>query len=219
MSFQPFAPFSKNIAAGNRDGSSGENDSENKDRHPFTLVPCAPVNLSLILVGAVKLLLGIFLGGLGVVLAYAVLSRLLRSARALEDNTAAGVLHASALLSLSMLAKNSLLATYDTIDLTMHAGKPTAVALLKVLAHGVMHVGLALGLGTGLLFLGVWLFNKLTPGVDEVKAVGEGKVAPALVLGAILFVLALLAAPGLEALLAGLVPFPQLPANTMVPST
>ncbi len=177
------------------------------------------MNLSLILVGAVKLSLGIFLGGLGVVLAYAVLSRLLKSSRALEDNTAAGVLHASALLSLAMLARNSLLATYDTIDLTMHAGRPDAVGLLKILAHGILHVGLALALGTGLLFLGVWLFNRLTPGIDEVAAVGMGKVAPALVLGAILFVLALLAAPGLEALLAGLVPFPQLPTGTMVPST
>jgi hypothetical protein len=177
------------------------------------------VNLGLILVGAVKLLLGIFLGGLGVVLAYAVLSRLLRSAQALEDNAAAGILHASALLSLAMLARNSLMATYDTIDLTMRAGPPNAIALLKVLGHGILHVGLALALGTGLLFLGVWLFNLLTPGIDEVAAVGKGKVAPALVLGAILFVLTLLAAPGLEALLAGLVPFPQLPTGTMVPST
>jgi hypothetical protein len=177
------------------------------------------VNLSLILVGAVKLLLGIFLGGVGVVVAYAVLSRLLKSAQALEDNVAAGALHASSLVSLAFLARNSLLATYDTIDLTMHAGKPDAIALLKVLGHGVLHVGLALALGTGLLFLGVWLFNRLTPGIDEVAAVGQGKVAPALVLGAILIVLAMLAAPGLEALLAGLVPFPQLPAGTMVPST
>ena len=177
------------------------------------------MNLSLILVGAVKLLLGIFLGGVGVVVAYAVLSRLLKSAQALEDNVAAGVLHASALVSLAFLARNSLLATYDTIDLTMHAGRPNAIGLLKVLGHGVLHVGLALSLGTGLLFLGVWLFNRLTPGIDEVAAVGKGKVAPALVLGAILIVLAMLAAPGLEALLSGLVPFPQLPAGTMVPST
>lgn len=177
------------------------------------------MNLSLILVGAVKLMLGIFLGGLGVVLAYAVLSRLLKSAQALEDNVAAGVLHASALLSLAMLARNSLRAIYDTIDLTMHVGQPNAVALLKVLAHGVLHVALALALGTGLLFLGVWLFNRLTPGIDEVAAVGKGKVAPALVLGAILVVLALLAAPGLDALLSGLVPLPQLPTGTMVPST
>ncbi len=177
------------------------------------------MNGSLVLIGAVKLAVGICFGGLGVVLAYGVLSRLLRSGQALEDNAAAGVLHASTLLSLAMLARNSLAATYDTIDLTMSRGAPNAVGLLKVLGLGVLHVGLALVLGTALLFLGVWLFNRLTPGIDEIAAVGRGKVAPALVLGAILVALSLLAAPGLEALLSGVVPFPQLPANTMVPST
>ena len=80
-----------------------------------------------------------------------------------------------------------------------------------MLLLGGLHIGLALALGSALLAIGVWIFNFLTPGIDEVAAVRAGKIAPALVLGAILITLALLAAPGLEAILSGLVPYPQLP--------
>lgn len=177
------------------------------------------MNLSLLLVGVVKLTIGIFLGALGVVVAYRLVQRTLKEGTPLIDNPAAGTLYASALIAVALLTRNSLLATYDTIDLAVHAGGIDAFALFKVLGHGVLHIGLALVLGTSLLVVGVVLFNRLTPGIDEIAAVAQGKLGPALVLGAILIVLALLAAPGLEALLSGLVPFPQLPPNTMVPST
>jgi hypothetical protein len=68
-------------------------------------------------------------------------------------------------------------------------------------------------LGSTLLAVGVWLFDLMTPGIDELAAVREGKVGPALLLGGIVVTLALLAAPGLEALLSGLVPFPSLPSG------
>ncbi len=176
------------------------------------------MNGPLLLAGAVKLFIGIGLGGLGVVLAYRLLSRLLSGdGQPLEENPAAGVLHASALLSLGILARQSLTSLYDTLDLVLLRGE-ILKTLPKVLFLGALHVGLAIALGSVLLALGVWLFNRLTPGVDEVAAVRSGKLGPALVLGAILVAFALLAAPGLEALLSGLVPYPELPAGMGIPA-
>ncbi len=162
--------------------------------------------------GAVKLFIGIGLGGLGVVLAWKLLSRLLQGGEnvPLEDNPAAGILHAASLVSLGLLVRQVLAALYDTIDLFLLRGD-FLKTLPRVLLLGGLHIGLALALGSALLALGVWIFNRLTPGIDEMAAVRVGKVAPALVLGAILITLALLAAPGLEAVLSGLVPYPQLP--------
>lgn len=176
------------------------------------------MNGALLAAGAVKLFIGIGLGGLGVVLAYRLLSRVLHGdGHLLEDNPAAGILHASALLSLGILARQSLTSLYDTLDLVLLRGE-VLKTLPRVLFLGVMHVGLALALGSVLLGLGVWLFNRLTPGIDEVAAVRAGKVGPALVLGAILVSFALLAAPGLEALLSGLVPYPALPEGLGIPN-
>ena len=159
-----------------------------------------------------KLFIGIGLGGLGVVLAWKLLTRLLHSpeGQPLEENPAAGIVHASALVSLGLLVRQVLSALYDTIDLFLLRGD-FLKTLPRVLLLGGLHIGLALGLGTALLTLGVWIFNRLTPGIDEVAAVRAGKIGPALVLGAILITLALLAAPGLEAILSGLIPYPQLP--------
>lgn len=176
------------------------------------------MNGALLAAGAVKLVLGIGLGGLGVFIAWKLLSRLLSSAEGvpLEDNPAAGVLHASALLSLSLLVRQTLGALFDTIDLFIARGDATST-LPRVLLLGGLHVALGLGLAVGLLALGLWLFDRLTPGLDELAAMRAGKVGPALVLGAILVSLALLASPGLEALLAGLIPWPSLPADFGVP--
>jgi len=174
------------------------------------------MNSALLAAGAVKLLISIGLGGLGVFTAYRVLARVLSGGANLENNTAAGVLHASALLSLGLLARQSLASFYDTLDLLLARGE-ILKQLPKVFLLGTVHIGLALALGTALLFVSVWLFNRLTPGVDEVAQVREGHLGPALVLGAILITFALLAAPGLEALLNGLVPWPELPADMGVP--
>lgn len=170
------------------------------------------MNLSLILIGVLKLGFGIVIGGLGVVAAWRMLAKSLRLDSVLE-NPAAGTVHASVLLALGLLIRNSLGATYDTIDLLLRRGAPAPGVLAKLLVHSLAHVALTLVLGSALLAMGVWLFNRLTPGIDEVEAVREGKLGPALLLGGIVVTLALLAAPGLEALLAGLVPFPSLPAG------
>jgi hypothetical protein len=171
------------------------------------------VNFSLIIIGLVKLIVGFGLGGLGILLAWKLLSRLVNSDGALKDNSAAGTLHAGMLISLAILGRNALSATFDTIDLTLQSGI-TLPSLLKVAIHSSAHVLLSLTLGAALLSIAVALFNRLTPGIDELQQVKAGNLAAALVLAAILVSFALLASPGLEALLAGFIPFPTLPSKT-----
>jgi uncharacterized membrane protein YjfL (UPF0719 family) len=185
----------------------------------FTLTPrlthCRAVNLPLIFIGVLKLGIAIVVGGLGVLASSRLLSKALKLDSVL-DNPAAGTVHASVLLALALLIRNSLGATYDTIDLLLRRGAPAAGVMAKLLVHSVGHIALTLVLGSTLLAMGLWLFNLLTPGVDEVEAVRQGKLGPAIVLGGIVVALALLAAPGLEALLSGLVPFPSLPVGVGV---
>lgn len=178
------------------------------------------MNGALLAAGVVKLFLGIGLGGLGVVVAWKLLSRLLSGGEAvrLDENPAAGVLHGSALLALGVLVRQVLSALFDTLDVFLLRGE-WLKTLPRVLLLGGLHLGLSLFLGTALLAMGVWLFNRLTPGIDEVAAVRAGKLGPAVVLGAILVTLALLAAPGLEALLSGLIPYPQLPEGVGIPAS
>jgi uncharacterized membrane protein YjfL (UPF0719 family) len=119
------------------------------------------------------------------------------------------------LISLALLGRGALGATYDTIDLVLHQGL-SAAALLTVALQSALHIFLALTLGAALLASAIWIFNRLTPGVDEVAEVRNGNVAVAVVLAAILVSFAMLASGGLDAILAGLIPFPTLPSKTGV---
>ncbi len=172
------------------------------------------MNLPLFLVGLTKVVFGGLVAALGIWLAFRGLNRLLGT-DAVEDlrkgNTAAGIVHAASLLALGLLVRHAIQATSDAVDLTVRTPPLQAAMVAKLAFFSVMHVALSLGVGTAVLALGVLLFDRMTPGLDELGEVRRGNVAPALVLSAILVVLALLTAPGLQAALNGLIPFPQLP--------
>jgi uncharacterized membrane protein YjfL (UPF0719 family) len=181
------------------------------------------MNVLFFAVGLAKVLFGFLVAALGIVLAFKLLDRMLAShadsgheKALLRSNSAAGTLHAASLLSLGLLAQNAVRATFDAIDLTIRSVPIPLSSLLKLFAFATGHVVLTLLVGVGVLASGVWLFGRMTPGIDELKEVDRGNVAAALVLGAILIVLALLTAPGLQSALEQLIPFPSLPPRTVV---
>lgn len=174
-------------------------------------------------VGLAKVLFGFVVAALGIVLAFKLLDRLLAAhadagaeKNLLRRNAAAGALHAASLLALGLLAQNAVRATFDAMDLTLRAVPVPLGAILRLFAFAAAHVVLTLLVGVAVLASGVWLFSRMTPGIDELNEVDNGNVAAALVLGAILIVLALLTAPGLQAALEQLIPFPSLPPRGLV---
>lgn len=175
------------------------------------------MNLLLVAVGLSKVVFGGLVAALGIWLAFRGLHRLLGTDPTGDlrtNNVAAGVVHAASLLALGLLVQNAVNATFDAVDLTFRGPDVAPSALLRLTVFSLLHVGVSLLVGTGVLALGVTVFDKITPGLDELAEVRRGNVAAALVLAAILLVLALLTAPGLQATLNGLIPFPELPAST-----
>ena len=175
------------------------------------------MNLLLVAVGLSKVVFGGLVAALGIWLAFRGLNRLLGTDPTVDlqqGNVAAGVVHAASLLALGLLVHNAVNATFDAVDLTFRGPSVEPSALVRLTFFALTHVGVALLVGTGVLALGVLLFDRITPGIDELAEVRRGNVALALVLAAILVVVALLTAPGLQAALNGLIPFPELPADT-----
>lgn len=176
------------------------------------------MDLMLVLVGLLKVVFGGLVAALGIWIAFRGLNRLLGT-NALEDlrqgNIAAGIVHAASLLALGLLVQHAIQATSDAVDLTVRTPPFQPMMVARLVLFAVLHVVLSLGVGTAVLALGVLLFDRMTPGLDELAEVRRGNVALALVLAAILVVLALLTAPGLQAALNGLIPFPQLPAGVL----
>jgi hypothetical protein len=120
------------------------------------------------------------------------------------------VLSAASLLSLGLLAQHAVSATFSAMDLMYRGQKLAAPMVGKFAFYGFVHVILSLAVGAAAIAVGAFLFGRLTRGVDEIEEIRKGNIAPALVLGAVMVVIALVAAPGLETALEGLLPLPTL---------
>lgn len=176
------------------------------------------MNLLLVAVGLTKVVFGGLVAALGIWLAFRGLNRLLGTDPTPDlqkGNVAAGIVHAASLLALGLLVQNAVNATFDAVDLTFRAQQPQLLLWARLGLFAILHVSVSLLVGTGVLALGALLFNRMTPGLDELAEVRRGNVALALVLAAVLVVIALLTAPGLQATLNGLIPFPELPSSTL----
>ncbi len=176
------------------------------------------MDLALLLVGLIKVVFGGLVAALGIWFALRGLGRLL-GANPVEElrqgNVAACTVHAASLVALGLLVQHAVQATSDAVDLTVQNPPIHLATVGRLVGAAILHVGLSLGVGVTVLGTGVLLFDRMTPGIDELAEVRRGNVAAALILSAILLVLALLTAPGLQAALNGLIPFPQLPEGAL----
>lgn len=172
------------------------------------------MNSSLLVVGLLKALFGIIIGAVGIFVASRVLHRLMGSgdseAGQKQGNVAVGVLKGGSLLALGTLMQHAVVSTFNAFDLMYRGADINAVAVRRLLTYAGLHVGLSVIVSAAVLALGTWVFTRLTRNVDEMAEIRRGNAAPAIVLAAVMVVLAMMTAPGLEMALEGLVPLPEL---------
>jgi uncharacterized membrane protein YjfL (UPF0719 family) len=170
--------------------------------------------------GLAKVVFGLLVGAIGIFLGSRALGRMVRwgepDAEQKKGNVAVAILKASGLLALGILVQHAVGATFDAMDLLYRGHELGAGMFGRFAFYGLLHVGFSMVVGACVLATGAWLFGRLTRGVDEMAEVRAGNVAPALVLGAVMVVMALVTAPGLKTALDGLLPLPTLGRDEMV---
>jgi len=72
------------------------------------------------------------------------------------------------------------------------------------IAVAQLTVGLLLAIGS--VYLGIWMFDKLTDGIDEMKEIKKGNVAVAILLGAIILSIASVVEGGVQGLTQSIIP-------------
>ncbi len=178
------------------------------------------MNPSLFVIGIGKVIFGILVGTAGIFSASRLLAWLMRRGDADSElqrgNTAAAVLEASALLAFGILVQHAVSSTFSAMDLMYRGQQLAAPMLIRFALYGLVHAGVSLLVGAGALAVGAWIFSRLTRGVDELAEVRKGNLAPALVLGAVMVVMALVTAPGLQTALDGMLPLPTLDRDQLV---
>ena len=173
----------------------------------------------LALLGVAKLCFGMVIGVAGITIAARQVTRFagfdsvdegLRS-----GNVALGIVVGGAVLAVAILVQHAIAGTFGALDLLLYA-QTGAAGIGWIAIYAVVHVGAALGIGALLLSVGTRAFVRLTPEIDEIAEIHDGNVASALVLAAMLVALALVAQPGVETILDGLLPIPGLARDAVV---
>ncbi len=172
------------------------------------------MNSGMLIVGLLKALFGIVIGAFGIWAASRALHRLIGSgeldASQREGHLALAVLKGGSLIALGLLLQRAVISTFDAMDLMYRDAEITTVAVRRIATFAALHVTLSVVVGSGVLALGTFLFTKLTRDVDEMAEIRKGNIAPAIVLAAVMVVLAIMTAPGLDMALEGLIPMPEL---------
>jgi uncharacterized membrane protein YjfL (UPF0719 family) len=170
-------------------------------------------------IGLFKIAFGFLVGVVGVWLASRLFNWLIGTSKTddaiAQGNLGIAVLKGAGLVALGILCRNAVESSFAALDYLGIAHGASWSLLGSIVLHSLFHTVLALGTGACVLAAGTMLFDKLTGGVEEMEQIRAGHVAPAIVVGAVLIVLALLTAPGLETALEGLLPVPELPEGVL----
>jgi hypothetical protein len=170
------------------------------------------LNVDLILTGGAQLLFGVASASVALTTstrAAGVLLKLPPLSSHPSVPTSVGIVYGATCLATGWVIKGAVSTPFEALQLVAAQGLGL-VPLLKCAAYGVCHVAFSTLIGVLCLLGGVFAFDRITQGVDEVDAVRRGEIAPACVLACVVLVLALLVAPGLELLLQGTLPIPNL---------
>ena len=167
----------------------------------------------LLLIGLAKIAFGLIVAVAGILLASRILSLAMglpRVERSLaRGNLAIAILESAAVISLALLCRHSVSATFAAMDF-LYGGADFSPAMLPAfVGYALVHVGVALGLGAACVAGGVLAYAALTRHVDELGEVSQGNPAPALTVAATMIAIAMMTAPGLQTVLDGLLPMPD----------
>jgi uncharacterized membrane protein YjfL (UPF0719 family) len=176
------------------------------------------MDVTLVLVGAAKLLFGIMVGVVGITSAVRVakyfggfpdVNGALR-----DNNVAMSVSIAGAIVAMGILVQPAVYGTFSALELLLYAAQHW-IEVSWIVAYAIGHVFAALFIGAAIIAIGTQVAIRLTPDVDEINEIRKGNVSCALVLAVILVVLAMLAQEGLKTFLDGFLPLPELGRDTL----
>lgn len=177
------------------------------------------MNGQVVVVGLLQTFFGIGVALSIAVLAVHTLGRALRWRDIESDirsgNGAAGIVFGAALAACGILVQPAVVATFDAMDFLYRGAELQLGMLIAFLLYAIVHLGSAVGIAVVVIGSCCRLFDSATGKLDEMAEARRGNFAAAILLAGVFLLVALMVAPGLKLVLSGLLPFPELPRNTV----
>jgi len=126
-----------------------------------------------------------------------------------KKNVSVGVVLGSILLGQAIVVKQAIYPVMAVIQIFTTGSNKDIVSFIKVLGLGIGYIVLAGILAILCIILSFWMFDKLTPGIDQYLEVRENNLAVAIFMALYVIGISLLISSGVSALTRALIPFPK----------
>lgn len=124
-------------------------------------------------------------------------------------NAAVGLVLGSVLVGEAIIVKQAVYPVMAVVQIYSLSDQKSMLGFLRMMVLAGGHILLAGLLAVLCLLLCFWLFDKLTPGIDQYREIREGNVAIAVFMALLIVAISLLASAGVSALTRALIPFPR----------
>lgn len=129
-----------------------------------------------------------------------------------KKNTSVGIILGSVLLGEAIVVKQAVYPVMAVIQIYVMGQEKGVANFLKMIGLGVGYVVLAGILAIVCILFSFWLFNKLTPRIDQYEEIKNNNLAVALFMSLFVIAICLLISQGVSGLTKALIPFPEVGA-------
>lgn len=127
-----------------------------------------------------------------------------------KKNLSVGIILGSILLGQALIVKQAIYPVMAVIQIYILGEEKGVVNFLKMLGFSVGYVVLAGFLAIVCILFSFWLFNKLTPGINQYEEIKDNNLAVALFMSLLVIGICLLISSGVSGLTGALIPFPKI---------
>jgi len=129
-----------------------------------------------------------------------------------KKNTSVGIILGSVLLGEAIVVKQAVYPVMAVIQIFILGQERGIANFLKMIGLSVGYVVLAGILALVCIFFSFWLFNRLTPRIDQYEEIKNNNLAVALFMAFFIIAVCLLISQGVSGLTKALIPFPEVGA-------
>lgn len=126
-----------------------------------------------------------------------------------EKNTSVGIILGSILLGQALIVKQAIYPIMAVIQIFILGEEKSIISFLRMLGFGAGYVILAGFLALICILFSFWLFNALTPKINQFQEIKNNNIAVAILMALLIMGVCLLVSAGVSGLTRALIPFPK----------
>ncbi len=127
-----------------------------------------------------------------------------------KKNASVGIVLGSILLGEALVVKQAIYPVMSVIQIFVLGQEKNLKNFFQMLGYGAGYVLLAGIFAVGCILFSTWLFNKLTPKINQYEEIKENNIAIALFMALFIIAISLLISAGVAGLIRALIPFPEI---------